>query len=282
MRRPLVMLALLFAIATCLGFGSARGGDLPRDFATKYQPAAANMQKMYSNATIIGTLKREFPPQKKLLEQRYIYRAAGINLRLDVTTTADHDMGHVVNSSEAFIATGIGSLTAYTGPTSDVFDTATEISYSQAVSRIENGCPLLTPYKAVGQTSLLEILKLPSVKVDSVQKITIEGEPLVKVTYDESSGQRNQPAHRSWYVLSPAEGWAVREYSRSTGTGDNVVLHRGILKYDGMHDGVPLLSHIECWQEQGAKRVCLMRETVDISSFSPLPADDYWFTAWTF
>jgi hypothetical protein len=203
-------------------------------------------------------------------------------MRLDVTTTADQGMGHKVGSSEAYIATDIGSMLAYTGPTSQVFDTARELSYGEAKSRIENGCPLMSPYKAVGQGTLLDILKSPAVKVDKVQNIKINGELLVKVTYEESSSQRNLPAHKSWFVLSPSEGWAVREYSRMTGDGDSAILHCGILKYDGMHDGVPMVSRIECWQEQGPQRNLLVREIIEITSFLPVDPSDYWFTAWTF
>jgi hypothetical protein len=283
MRRELVFQCVIgLAMLSSAVSNRVLGGDLPSDFAAKYQPAAENLQRCYSHATISGTLRRENPRAKKLLEQQYVLRAAGAKFRLDITTTAEHGMGLEVGSTTSYIATPDGSLSSYRGPRSQVFDTASELSYSDVKSRIENGCPLIMPYKSVGQGTILEVLKLPNVRVDGVEKIQRDGETLVKVSYDESSGQKSQRARKSWFLLCPAEGWAVREYSRTTGDGDSEILHRGTLKYDGMHDGAPLVRRIEIWQEQGPRRECILHEIIEVSSFTPVDPSSYFFTAFTF
>lgn len=281
MRRELIFLGAL-ALAILCGSTSrcVLGGDLPSDFSTHYQPASETMQRCYNHATISGTLRREYPHTGKLLAQQFVLRAGGRKIRLDVTTTADQGMGHVVGSGQAYIATPDGSLSTYRGPHSQVFDTAHELSYSDVKSRIENACPLTSPYKAVGQGTILDLLKLPSVHVGGVEKVVRDGESLVKVSYDESGGQKSSQARKSWFLLCPAQGWAVREYWRTTGDGDSEVVHRGVLKYDGMHDGAPLVSRIECWQEKGSQ--CVLHETVEISSFNPVEPAGYFFTAFAF
>jgi hypothetical protein len=283
MRPELLLLSVLALALPCLVGPHALADDLPRDFTVQYQPAVASFARCYAHATISGTLKQEYPRTKKLLEQQFVLRAAEPKIRLDLTTTAQQGMGKVVGSAEAYIATPDGSLVSYRGPHSPVFDTARELSYSDTKSRIEKSCPLSSPFKVAGQGTILDLLKLPDIRVASVEKITRGGEMFVKVSYDESDGGKDQAGHsKSWFVLSPGEGWAVREYSRTTSSGDSEVTNRGILKYDGMHEGAALISRLECWQEEGPRHKLNWREILDISSFDPREPSDYYFTAFAF
>jgi hypothetical protein len=281
MRR--IMILGCVAVAACVGGFSDRiiAGDVPPNFSAKYQPALENFKRCYSHVTIEGRLRREYPQTNRLLEQQYALRASGKLMRLDVTTTAQHDMGVDVGSVTSYIATTYGSLMTSRGPRSQGFDSATELSYSDVKSRIENTCPLMSPYKAVGQGTLVDLLRQPDVQVAGVQKVLQRGESLIKLSYNEGGG-RGHASHRSWFLLSPAEGWAVREYFRTSGDGESQVVQRGTLAYDGMQDGAPLVKRIETWREEGPKRKCTLHELIEVSSFSTEdPSNDY-FTAFDF
>ena len=242
----------IFATLAVLIGSVAVAGDLPADLVAKYQPATDSFKDCYSHCTVIGTLRREYPQSKKLLEQRYTYLAAGHSMRLDVTTTAAENMGTEVGSEMKLVATDIGSLVTYRRNSSNVFDTATEISYSDAKRRIEDGCPILSPFKAIGQGTVLDLLKLPSVRVAAVERVKRKGATYVRIRYEDGDSQ-----NKSWFLLSPSEGWAVRQYWHSTGQGGLQKIQRGNLSYEGTHDGAALVKRIECWQEEGPQQKCV-------------------------
>ncbi len=114
--------------------------------------------------------------------------------------------------------------------------------------------------------TLLDLLRKPWVKVDSPQKSEKQGKPLVKIRFDERGDVRDRlPGERAYVVLSPNEGWALREYLKIVGTGSNEVVYRGTVTYSGMRDGVPIVDRIETWEEKGRPRVCVRHEIVHIS-----------------
>ena len=207
----LITCALLLAAsraATC--------GELPRDFSIKYQGATGGFQQCYAHATVEGKVRREFPQEKKFVEQKYVYRAAGPKMRVDVTVLAQQEMGLEVDSNRAYIATPPGSLVAYQNAHSKVFNTAKEISYADCRARIENETPLLSPYRFDMKGTLLDHLRLPTVRVASLQNVKREGERLVKIIYDESVTDNSQtPAMKSYFLLAPDQGWAVPSSSAS-------------------------------------------------------------------
>src|SRR5262245_37802985 len=162
-------------IVACLGWavvamwavcaaGSLAAGDLPREFAQQYGPAAEQLRQFYTHATIAGALRRELPETGKLLEQRFVYRSAGAQVRLDVTTTASKGMGAKIGGSDMYMATGIGSLTTIRRPGSEVFDDARQLSYDDSKSRIENTCLLNYPYTFDSHQTIYDFLTQPNVK----------------------------------------------------------------------------------------------------------------------
>lgn len=283
MRRATVRIILTVAILLPSMAASLIGGELPREFEQQYSSAVGRLRDYYTHVTVSGTLKRELPQSNKSLEQKFVYRAAGPQLRLDVTTVANRGMGAKVGGSDMYMATRIGSLTSIRNPGSQRFDDARQLNYGDTKSRIDDTCMLNYPYTFANHATLYDFLKQPGVAAVEVKKIKRKSETLVKVSYRETAGREDSAVNwNSWFVLSPSEGWAVREYSRTTGDGDNAVTYRGSLSYDGQQDGVPLVKRIESLEEHGANRTCVAREVVLVSKFTAGDPDNQYFTAFDF
>ena len=110
MRRSCLGIGCLLLGLGCGGsLRPARAADLPRDFANKYQAATADYASAYSHATVSGTLLRELPQERKRIEQHFIFRSSGNRQRLDLTTTAQENMGATIGKVLAYIATPIGA-----------------------------------------------------------------------------------------------------------------------------------------------------------------------------
>ena len=139
----------------------------------------------------------------------------------------------------------------------------------------------MSPFKAVGQGTVLELLQMTNVRIASMERIERKGEIMVRVVFDESDGPRN-PIHRSYILLSPDEGWAVREYYRVSGDGESQLIRRGRIAYEGSYKDVALVKRIECWEEHGPKRKCTLHELVSVTSFDTTEPSDYFFTAFAF
>jgi hypothetical protein len=116
-----------------------------------------------------------------------------------------------------------------------------------------------------------------------VKKIKRDDESFVKVTFNDITGRQDRATQwSSWFLFSPAEGWAVREFSRSTGQGDTAVTYRGSLTYDGEQNGVPLVSRILSIKEQGPKHTCVERETVWLEKYTAGAPGPEFFTGFEF
>lgn len=282
MRRAVISISLA-ALSLLVSTSStpSLAGDLPRDFVGQYAPAVEKLREFYSHVTVRGTLKHALPQQAKSLEQKFVFRAASPQVRLDVTTTANKGMNAKLGGSDMYMATSYGSLTTIRNPGSSTFDDARQLNYNDTKSHIESTCLLNYVYTFADHKTILDYLQQPNVQDVKITKIHREGETLVKITYRETSAadvRKSGPP--AWFVLSPTEGWAVREYSRTVGEGTNAITYRGTLTYEGTKDTVPLVKGIESVQEQGGARVT--RDVVQVSKIvSGNPKDEY-FTSFDF
>lgn len=277
MVRALAGMAIVLALSSPLP-----AGDLPPAIALQYQQAVDGFQRMYSHLTISGSLKREYPQRKQTISQTFSYRAAGPKFRLDVTTVVDREFGRPVESGENYIATPEGSLYSYRRPGSDRFDDAKEWSYQQVRAKIDNICAILSPFKFAGEGTILDHLRQPNVRIDKVEDLVRDGRKLVKITYEDRfvrKGHRDLP---SWYLLSPGEGWAVREFSRTSNDAGHVTINRGQLEYSDMVGGVPLVSRIETWREKGPSHTLVRHEVVEINRVINRDPDEWYFTGFAF
>ena len=87
---------------------------------------------------------------------------------------------------------------------------------------------------------------------------------------------------KSWVVLAPEEGWAVREFQRASGRGSQRVVHRTKLWYSGVANGVPLVQAIETETLKGEPPKCTERAAVEISQIKLGDPSDYYFTSFAF
>lgn len=246
----------------------ALGGNLPSGFSDQYQPAVEKLQGTYTHATITGSVLREYPQTGKSYEQRYVLRINGPKMRLDVTSAGGTGMGKPAGTTEVFFATPQASFYGIGHPGAVGIDTSSQWSYEQTKAKIKAAFPIDQPYSLGANSTILELLRRPQVKVESLKKVKQKGEGLVKVSFDEPvQGKNGKPKEsKSWVLLAPSQGWAVRGYSKTTGQGADEMTLRGTLSYT-MRDGVPVIEKVENWQEKGAGRTCLLHEVISISRF---------------
>ncbi len=201
-------------------------------------------------------------------------------MRLDVTTIGGKNMGHKAGTTEVFFATPGASFYGIGAPGSVGIDTSTEWTYEQTKARIQKAFPIDQPFSLGANTTLLDLLNKPQVKVDALKKVKKKGEQLVKITFDEPAARHaNAKESKSWVLLAPDQAWSVRAYSRTTGVGSEEMTYRGNLSYDQTRQGVPVIEKIETWQEKGPRREIILHEVIAISRFIADDPADVTFTA---
>ncbi|HEX3724789.1 MAG TPA: hypothetical protein VHV08_01040 [Pirellulales bacterium] len=271
---------LLMSLAVVVVHGpGVTGGTLPDGFTDKYQPAVDKLQSLYSHATVNGSVKRDFPRTGESYEQRYLFRAAGPKIRLDVSTISSRKGGPPVGTVEQYLATPDASYYGVGLYEAPHIDTSKELTYAEARSRIAAAFPIDQPF-ALGSSTVLDVLRGSQVNVESVKKLTHKGEKFVKIVFDQSTGNKDKPeTAQSYIILSPSEGWAVREFSKTTGQGNDQLIVRGKISYGDTRDGVPIVDKIETWRYEGPERVCVLHEVVAVSRFVYGDPSSYTFTA---
>lgn len=279
----IIWLTLAVVLAS-LGFSTAiHAADLPRDVASPLGKAVEKTRRVYTHATVIGSVRREWPQAHKAVEQGFVFRASGVRLRMDLTTLSDSGTGARVGGTDMYMATGIGSLVTIRAPGQTVFGNARELKYGDTKTKIQDSCRLNEVYTFASYATVLEFLRQPGVSAVQVKNSTVDGRPMVRVEFREVTGRSDNPkAWKSYFVFSPTEGWAIREYARSTGAGDKEITYRGKLTYAGVREGVPIVDEIQHTELHGRQHKVVLRETVVVSQFKPGEPDEEFFTAFDF
>ena len=273
--RLLSVSLLLFCCA-----GPLAAGDLPRDFVNAYRPALEIIRKNYTNATVEGTRDRFFAQTNKSFSQRFVLRVSGTWIRIDATTTAQKGLGAEIGGTRVYLATPDASLQTFQHPGSEMFDTIKQDDYSEARSRIGDVCPINYAFAFNNRESILEMLLSSNVKVTSFKKGKKSGETMFQIKYEQQTDPNGrQGPWKCELLISPDEGYALREYSRTTGQGNDQSTFRGKLTYGLDHNGLPLMQSIQCRQEQGPGAKLVERDEINISWFNTETPPDKFFQA---
>jgi len=256
------------------------GGELPDAIARQMAQGQAKLQQLYTHATVEGTLHQQRPVAGQDIVQHFTYRAAGANMRVDLLMQSEQILATPIGSTATYMATPDYSLHAYRGPQSQAFDTATQETYAEAVARIERACPLVNSYSADGHATLAAMLQHTDVEISKIEPVTLHGRQMIKIHYRQNvTHDGRTKVWDAWLLLSPDESWAVREYLRTTGEGDDHVAQHGVISYDGTHEGVPLIHRLERWQEQGTHHELREHEVISVTNTKTESASHYYFTA---
>ena len=189
----------------------------------------------------------------------------------------------VFGGTDMYMATGIGSLVTIRAPGEKVFDNARELKYGDTKTKIQDTCRLNEVYTFGSYATVLEFLRQPGVSAVKVKNSTVDGRPMVKVQFREVTGRSDSPkAWTSFFVFSPTEGWAIREYARTTGSGDAEITYRGKLTYSGTREGVPIVEQIQHVEDHGRKHQVVLRDTIVVSQFKPGEPPNEYVTAFDF
>ena len=82
-------------------------------------------------------------------------------------------------------------------------------------------------------------------------------------------------------MLSPAEGWGLRGFTRTSGHGSGAITQRAKLSYSGVNkDGIPLVQSIEA--ETLAGKSSIRQETIGVSKIKFGDPDDHYFGSYSF
>lgn len=253
---------------------------LPGDFVAAYRSALLTMQDAYSNGTIQGTARLEFPLAGKSIDQRFIVRIADNSwFRIDATPTAQKGMGVAVGRTRFILATPQVSLEGTRNKNGLLPNDSTIPSYTDADRSIRAMCPYTFPYTmGARQGTILNMLQSGGTTITSFKTGTLDGQRMVRIKYKQQvdpQGRRG-PWTCTAYI-SPEEGYALRRFSRSTGQGSRQLTLSGSLSYTINPDGIPLLERLERSEKQGDNVV--ERQTMSVSKFDTTRPTDYWFTA---
>jgi hypothetical protein len=116
------------------------------------------------------------------------------------------------------------------------------------------------------------------VRITRFQRVKDKGERLYRIEYEQSlDPEGRQGPWKCLLLISPDEGYALREYSRSTGSGGQQVTYSGSLKYSPDIDGVPLIDSIDLRQHHGSTLVD--RTVISISKFDTAAPKKGYFRA---
>jgi hypothetical protein len=260
----------LIAAAVLTVSGLASAGNLPRELTEAYEPAVSRIRGVYDYVTVKGTVLREYPQRRESISQEYTLRNSGDKSRLDIKTTSSYKGGLNVGTVEVYLAAPEASFYGIGDNGTPAIDTSRELTYAEAKLRVDRAFPVEKPYAMASGTTLLEMLQQPQISIGEVKKLTHRGQQFVKIVYDRPlSGGENLDDRLSYVLLSPSEGWAVREYSRTTGRGAGMKISKGKISYSGRKDGVPFVEKIETWEYEGSQQACVLHEVVNISRFEP-------------
>lgn len=271
------------ASAICLLAGLAAAADLPRELTSQLAPALERTREVYTRVSVFGSLRREMPLAHQSVEQDFALRVSGVRIRLDLTTVANNGTSARVGATDLYMATSIGSLVTMRAPGETVFHDARELKYGETKDKIQNTCHINDVYSFGGKPTVLDFLKQPSVSAVKMTSSQKNGQPLLKIAFREITGREDaSTTWQSYVVLSPTEGWAIREYQRTSGSGDHEVTYRARLTYGGVRERVPIVDQIEYVEQRGKQKQVVLRESIRISQFLPgEPPEELW-TAFDF
>jgi len=252
MRLLLTRSVLLAALV--LAAGPLRAGELPPAFTAQYRPAVERLQAAYTRLSIWGSSTLTLPGQDRSRIQNFIMRADGDRRRLDIKTVQQLNMGLTVGEKVMAMATPFGSLITTTQPNHKFFDDAWETKYKDTVARIDSGCLMNYPYSLNSQGTVLDMLLSPAVKVTGMRNFKSGGLPMVEIKYEEHATHNGHSGRWvSSLVLSPSEGWALRGFTRTTGSGSHEIIQRASVTYSGEEDGIPLVQSITAETLRGGR-----------------------------
>jgi hypothetical protein len=277
-RRIFSQCALLGMLLACSAAGA---GELPQTFTSQYRPAVERLRQAYANVTAEGVVTIELPRDGKSSEQGFSLYTGGQYRRLDLKTLAQQGMGLKVGANLMQMATPNGSLNTETGPKSQFFDDAQETKYDQTVANIERGCLFNYPFALDSQTTILDMLRSPAVKVTGIKWVRADGKPLVRIDYvQEATHAGKNGKWNSTLLLAPSDGWALRSFSRTLGHGSSAHTQSGQLDYLPGPEGIPLVQSIRVETSEGGRLV--RRQSVQASEVRLGKPDPEMFDSYAF
>jgi hypothetical protein len=275
MRKRLACSSLPLAILVWL----STADGLPNGFVSAYRSALEAMQRTYAQATVEGTIKQESPVTGKTLNQRFTLRVTGSWTRLDSTIVNPPGARTPEGKTRVVLATPEASLQTKQSPGNEMFDfdSIKEDGYGEARMQIGGLVPLYLAYSFDNQGTILDSLARGA--TITLFKTTHKGgERLVNIHYEQPvDPQGRQGPWKCTLLIAPDEGFALREYSRTTGSGARQVTFRGRLKYSLSRGGVPLVESIDRRQWQGGALV--ERTLINVSQFDTEPPRKGYFRA---
>jgi hypothetical protein len=274
--------ALVIAVALAVvGAEVAVAQKLPSDFVAAYGPALEAMRNAYSHGTVQGTLESEYPASGRSIDRRFTLRLAGATSRIDARVTAQVGMGAKVGGTDIFLAMPGASMQAFRGAGGEVANQPyVEDGYSVANASIKQLCDISFPYTMGGQGTILSMLQSGDVKIGSFKKGKRDGEPMIQIKYlQQVDPQGRRGPWNCTLLIAPLQGYALRSYTRTAGTGSQQVTHSGSLSYTLNVDNVPLLQQLERVEQRGPGGVVVERQDMSITTFDTEPPKSYLFSA---
>ncbi len=261
--------------------GSAAAQQLPQQFVAAYRPAAAAMKKAYAQGTVEGAVRRTNSLDGLTVNQRFLIRFVGKWFRCDETTSTQQGIISRTSPTNIILATPSVSLRCIqSNQLADVTNGSQWIPYNEAKAAIEVICPLSFPYSMGTEGTIVDMLRAGGTQLTAFKTGTQDGMPMIKIEYTQQVAPDGQ--YGPWdcsLLISPDEGYALREYTRTRTQGGSRLTIQGRLRYSVNLDGIPLLEHYTRKDVQGGRNSVTQQQTISISKFETTTPNKYFFRA---
>jgi len=246
MHRSLRIAISVIAIILSFRDQSLLAEDWAKRFRMEYPDAAVRVSNFYHNLTLS---EDEVSGKQELFTE---YKSLNNSMAVNVTIKGQSEgsnrvyvyrpdlffIGHRNSLSQALVLESIRRP-----PSLDNLDTI----------RIRTRLPFAA-YSWLNST-VLETIQRSTFQTDDVlERVEEDDEFLIEVFWRCTFGDENGPGlkRQGSFLFDPASNWVLREYA--VGLEGKSSRMRASIKYDGSHDGIPLVSEANYWTDRDGKR----------------------------
>lgn len=267
---------------------TAQGADLKSEFLARYEPAASVLEEAYSNVTIRAVSRRvgwaAYEHMGGRRTTRLVVRKRGTDVRVDETRLAEEGGNVAESECVVRVVRAKGGFRAARGAMETEFQLQSldpPLDPSKHAILGEHRF-MRAPYGWLGMT-IRDFLKDPPVRVTRLREITVSGERLVELFWEDA--ESSQYRGTGWFRFSPDRQWVVREFAawakdmtpEKLRSDPNYSIARGVVEYGEERAQVPSMSRVVYWHERGPGQPRENLETIEVEqlTFGEVPESEF-------
>ena len=233
-------------------------------FQTEYPDAVKTLVAVYSDAKISGrdyyeAISDEASVPEALLnrESTWEFLGDGTSVRSVITVESRGTQAKVATPENYFDVSKVDDADEYSVKELTALGQPQE--YEEAILRVMLSVSASQAPFGANRWTVQKFLDAEGCRIVGASLVDSEegGDPFVQIDWETPTSE-NDPATRGWFQFDPKASWALHAYE-IVNTGQRVrsgadgpittgeVRMHGLISYDGMRDGVPLVSRVKRW-----------------------------------